>query len=116
MSQPTLRPVVTAYRRALSSQFSFRILRMSFVPLLLSLGLGFIILYFAYTPLMDLIQLLYNRYDLNSYMFAGALKMIMVPLTPHRVISTMDGLIHAGSSSHCGPWMPMAAKPLLIAP
>ena len=80
MSQPTLRPVVTAYRRALSSQFSFRILRMSFVPLLLSLGLGFIILYFAYSPLMDLIQLLYNRYDLNSYMFAGALKMIMVPL------------------------------------
>ena len=80
MSQPTLRPVVTAYRRALSSQFSFRILRMSFVPLLLSLGLGFIILYFAYSPLMDLIQFLYNRYDLNSYMFAGALKMIMVPL------------------------------------
>lgn len=80
MSQPTPRPVVTAYRRALGSQFSLRMLTLSFIPLLLSLGLGFAILYLAYTPLMDLIQLIYNRYELNSYMGASALKMIMVPL------------------------------------
>ncbi len=80
MSQPTLRPVVTAYRRALSSQFSFKILRLSFVPLLLSLVTGFTILYFAANPLMDLIQAIFTRYNLNDYVGAGALKMIMVPL------------------------------------
>ena len=80
MSHPTLRPVVTAYRRALSSQFSFRILRLSFVPLLLSLLTGFTILYFAANPLMDLIQTIFARYELNDYIGAGALKMIMVPL------------------------------------
>ena len=80
MSLPTPRPVLTAYRRALSAQMSMRMLTLSFIPLLLSLALGFAILYFAYTPLLDLVQSLYNRYDLNSYMFAGTLKMIIVPL------------------------------------
>jgi hypothetical protein len=80
MSLPSPRPVATAYRRALGSQFSGKILSLSFIPLVLSLVLGFAILYFLYTPLMDLVQMLYNRYDLNSYMGAGTLKMIMVPL------------------------------------
>ena len=40
----------------------------------------------------------------------------MVPLTPHRVISTIDGLTQAGSISHCGPSMPISARPWLIAP
>jgi hypothetical protein len=74
------RPVLAAYRRALGSQFSFRILRLSFVPLLLSLVAGFTILYFAANPLMDAIQALFTRYNLNDYVGAGALKMIMVPL------------------------------------
>jgi hypothetical protein len=80
MSQPTLRPVVTAYRRALGSQFSFKMLNLSVIPLLASLALGFTILYFAATPLMDFIQAVYNRYGLNDYIGAGVLKMIMVPL------------------------------------
>ncbi|WP_426105600.1 EI24 domain-containing protein [Massilia sp. TSP1-1-2] len=80
MSQPTLRPVVTAYRRALSSQFSFKILRMSFVPLLLSLVIGFTILYFAANPLMDVIQSIFSRYNLNDYTGASMFKMIVVPL------------------------------------
>ncbi len=80
MSPSSSRPVVTAYRRALSSQFSFRILRLSFVPLIASLLLGFTILYFAATPLMDLIQSIFNRYELNDYFGASVFKMIMVPL------------------------------------
>lgn len=80
MTQILPRPVLTAYRRALSSQFSFRILRLSFVPLLLALAIGFTILYFAASPLMDLIQSIYTRYNLNDYMGMSALKMIMVPL------------------------------------
>lgn len=80
MSMPLPRPVLTAYRRALSSQFSLKMLSLSFLPLLLSLALGFTILYFAATPLMDLIQAIYNRYELNGYFGASAFKMIMVPL------------------------------------
>ena len=80
MSLPTSRPVVTAYRRAMGSQFSFRMLTLSLIPLILSLVLGFSILYFLYTPLMDLIQVIYNRYDLNSYMGAATIRKIMVPL------------------------------------
>jgi hypothetical protein len=80
MSMPLPRPVLAAYRRALSSQFSLKMLSLSFIPLLLSLVLGFTILYFAASPLMDLIQSLYNRYELNGYFGASAFKMIMVPL------------------------------------
>jgi hypothetical protein len=80
MTQPTSSPVATAYRRALGAQFSAKMLTLSFIPLLLSLVLGFAILYFAATPLMDLIQSLYDRYELNGYFGASAFKMIMVPL------------------------------------
>ncbi len=40
----------------------------------------------------------------------------MVPLTPHSVMSTMDGFTHAGSMSHCGPSMPIASRPWFTAP
>ncbi len=40
----------------------------------------------------------------------------MVPLTPHRVISTTDGFTQAGSISHCGPSIPIRPRPLLMAP
>jgi hypothetical protein len=80
MSQTLPRPVLTAYRRALSSQFSFRVLRLSFVPLLLALAVGFAILYFAANPLLELIQSLYDRYELNQYMGMSVAKMIVVPL------------------------------------
>ncbi len=80
MTQSTSSPVATAYRRALGAQFSAKMLTLSFIPLLLSLVLGFAILYFAATPLMDLIQSLYDRYELNGYFGASAFKMIMVPL------------------------------------
>lgn len=80
MTSTLPRPVLSAYRRAMRSQFSFRILRMSFVPLVLALLLGFVILYFAANPLMDLIRVVFERYDLFSYVSEGAVKMLLVPL------------------------------------
>ncbi|CNL07117.1 Uncharacterised protein [Mycobacterium tuberculosis] len=40
----------------------------------------------------------------------------MVPATVHSVMITMLGLTHAGSTSHCGPWMPNRRRNWLIAP
>ena len=40
----------------------------------------------------------------------------MVPLTPHRVISTIDGFTQAGSMSHCGPAMPKKPRAWLMTP
>jgi hypothetical protein len=31
-------------------------------------------------------------------------------------MSTIDGFTQSGSSSHCGPWMPIDARPRLMAP
>ena len=80
MTSSLPRPVLSAYRRALSSQFNFRMLRLSFVPLILSLVLGGVILYFAANPLLDLIRAVFERYDLFSYISEGVVKMLLVPL------------------------------------
>lgn len=55
MIKATVRPVLTAYKRALQSQFSGRMLRLSVFPVLLSVLVWGAILYFGFEPLKQFI-------------------------------------------------------------
>lgn len=55
MIKKTVRPVMTAYTRALKSQFSRQMLRLSIFPVILSVLLWGTVLYFGFEPLKELI-------------------------------------------------------------
>ena len=87
MTPPTVRPVLTAYGRALRSQFTGPMLRLSFIPFLLSMVLWGFLLYFGYEPFRDYVATLfaaYNGYGASSSFLGisgmGVLKTIIVPL------------------------------------
>lgn len=87
MIQSTVRPVLTAYTRALRSQFSPRMLLLSAIPFVLSLLLWGVLLFFGLQPLWDAIGGLFassGAYQSSGGMLAtfgfGALKAIIVPL------------------------------------
>jgi hypothetical protein len=87
MIQSTVRPVLTAYTRALSSQFSARMLLLSAIPFCLSLLLWGTLLYFGLQPLWDAIGGLFassGAYQSSGGTLAafglGALKALIVPL------------------------------------
>lgn len=87
MTPSSMRPVLTAYGRALRSQFTGKMLFLSLIPFLLSLLLWAGVLYAGLQPLIDLIGELfrtYGGYEASSSALAmtgmGALKMILVPL------------------------------------
>jgi hypothetical protein len=82
-----MRPVLTAFGRALRSQFSGRILLLSAVPFVLSLLLWGGLLYWGLQPLNDTIRSLFESHD--AYQVSGsvlarvgmsALKTLVVPL------------------------------------
>ena len=54
-----------------------------------------------------------TSYSSRGTFFRAARKMTIVPLTPHRVISTIDGFTQAGSISHCGPSIPKSPRTLV---
>jgi hypothetical protein len=79
--------VVTAYGRALRSQFNGRILLLSLLPLLLSLALWGALLYLGLQPLLDYLQQLFadqGGFRLSGGLLAmvglGVLKTVVVPL------------------------------------
>ncbi|QYF94259.1 EI24 domain-containing protein [Massilia sp. PAMC28688] len=87
MTPSTARPVLTAYGRALRSQFTGPMLRLSILPFLLSLVLWGLLLYFGYEPFRDYVATLfasYNGYGASSTFLGfsgmGVLKAIIVPL------------------------------------
>jgi hypothetical protein len=55
MIPPTMRPVATAYGRALRSQLTVRMLLLSIIPFILSVALWGVLLYFYLQPLIDTI-------------------------------------------------------------
>lgn len=55
MIKATVRPVLSAYKRALQSQFSGRMLRLSVLPVVLSVLVWGTILFFGFEPLKELI-------------------------------------------------------------
>jgi hypothetical protein len=87
MIQSTMRPVLTAYGRALRSQFTGKMLFLSAIPFLLSLGLWGVALYFGLNPLIEYVDGLfrtYGGYEMSSGTLAtmglGALKTVIVPI------------------------------------
>jgi len=82
-----MRPIAIAYGRALRSQFSRRMLLLSVVPLLLSLGLWGGLLYAGMQPLLDSLHELfldYGLFETSGNVLAnlglGFLKTLAVPL------------------------------------
>jgi hypothetical protein len=82
-----MRPIAIAYGRALRSQFSRRMLLLSVVPLLLSLGLWGGLLYAGMQPLLDSLHELfldYGLFETSGNVLAnlglGFLKTLVVPL------------------------------------
>ena len=87
MTPTTLRPVLTAYGRALRSQFSGRMLLLSAIPLVLSVLLWGGLLYWGLEPLNDAIRALFESHDayqvsgsVLSRFGMGAFKTLVVPL------------------------------------
>jgi hypothetical protein len=87
MIESTMRPVLTAYGRALRSQFTGKMLFLSAIPFLLSLLLWGVALYYGLNPLIDYVEGLfraYGWYEVSSGTLAsvglGALKAVIVPL------------------------------------
>ncbi len=87
MTPSSMRPVLTAYGRAMRSQFTGKMLLLSLIPLLLSLVLWGVALYYGLQPLIDYIDVLFRTYggfeaSSNALSMAGlgALKFIAVPL------------------------------------
>ncbi len=87
MIPTSTRPVLTAYGRALSSQFTGKMLFLSAIPFVLSLLLWSGVLYVGLQPLIDYIGTLFAAYDgykvSNSVLGSvgmGVLKTIVVPL------------------------------------
>ena len=86
MTPPTVRPVLTAYGRALQSQFTGPMLRLSFVPFFLSIILWGLLLYFGFVPFRDYVAALFAQYGgsvaSGSFMgisTMGVLKTFIVP-------------------------------------
>jgi len=82
-----MKGVLLAWRRALRSQFSGRMLLLSLVPLLLSLSLWGVAMWLGLQPLLDWLHGLFTDYggfDASSSMLdmvrLGMLKVIVVPL------------------------------------
>lgn len=82
-----MKGVTTAYRRALRAQFRPRMLVLSAVPLLLSLLLWGVALWFGLQPLLDWLHAMFSEYDVfqtSGNMLAmlglGMLKVVVVPL------------------------------------
>jgi hypothetical protein len=87
MTQASLRPVLTAFGRALRSQFSGRMIVLSAVPFVLSVALWSGVLYTGLQPLFDAIQAFFdnhNGFQTSSGMLGmlgmGFLKTVIVPL------------------------------------
>lgn len=82
MIKSTMAPVMTAYGRALKSQFSARMLLLSVLPVLLSLALWGLLLYFGLTPAKEMIAAWMPAPDASDSSFAqygaGALKVVAV--------------------------------------
>ena len=82
-----MKGVAAAYRRALRAQFSGRMLLLSSVPLILSLLLWGVVLWFGLQPLLDWLHGLFSQYDafetsgnMLSKLGLGVLKVVVVPL------------------------------------
>ena len=82
-----MKGVAAAYRRALRAQFSGRMLLLSSVPLILSLLLWGVVLWFGLQPLLDWMHGLFSQYDafetsgnMLSKLGLGVLKVVVVPL------------------------------------
>ena len=82
-----MRAVLTAYGRALASQFSGRIMLLSLVPFLLSVALWGALLYAGLQPLIDYVQALFIEHNgftasagLLGMLGLGMLKTVAVPL------------------------------------
>ena len=87
MIPTTMRPVLTAYTRALRSQLTGRMLLLSAIPFVLSLLLWGTLLYHGFDPLNDTIRRLFETYggfqasgSVLATFGMGALKTIVVPL------------------------------------
>jgi len=87
MTQASMRPILTAFGRALLSQFSGKILLLSAIPFLLSVTLWGGLLYTGLQPLFDAIQAYFEThsgYQVSGGMLAmvglGFLKTVIVPL------------------------------------
>ena len=87
MLPTTVRPVLTAYTRALRSQLTGRMLMLSAIPFVLSLLLWGVLLYLGFDPLNTYIRGLFETYgwfETSGSVLAtfgmGALKTIVVPL------------------------------------
>ncbi|MDL2354616.1 MAG: EI24 domain-containing protein [Pseudomonadota bacterium] len=82
-----MRAVLTAYGRALASQFSGRMLMLSILPFVLSVALWGALLYAGLQPLIDYVQALFAGHDgfrasggLLAMFGLGMLKTMVVPL------------------------------------
>ncbi|SHH22007.1 EI24 domain-containing protein [Massilia sp. CF038] len=86
MSQLALRPVLTAFGRALVSQFSGRMILLSAIPFFLSVALWSGLLYTGLQPLFDAIQAFFDANGLQEgngvlgMLGLGFLKNVLVPL------------------------------------
>lgn len=87
MKQNLLRPVASAYARALRSQLTGKMLLLSVIPFLLSLGLWGVLLWNGLQPLLDYMHALFADYDLFrtsgnllSSAGLGVLKTVVVPI------------------------------------
>jgi hypothetical protein len=87
MFQTLMRPVATAYGRALLSQLSGKMLLLSIIPFLLSVALWGVLLWTGLQPLIDYVHALFQSYDLfqvSSGVLAtfglGMLKTVVVPV------------------------------------
>ena len=87
MIQTLLRPVATAYGRALLSQLTGKMLLLSLVPFLLSLALWSLLLWLGLQPLVDALQRYFEQHDLfrtSSSLLSsfglGVFKTVVVPL------------------------------------
>ena len=82
MLKTTVRPVMTAYSRALKSQFTGEMIKLSIVPVLLSLLLWGVLLYFGLGPMKDFIGALLPAASPSGGWWsdygAGALKVVAV--------------------------------------
>lgn len=87
MFQTLMRPVATAYGRALLSQLSGKMLLLSIIPFLLSVALWGVLLWAGLQPLIDYVHALFQSYDLfqvSSGVLAtfglAMLKTVVVPV------------------------------------
>ena len=87
MNQKLLRPVLTAYGRALLSQLTGKMLLLSAIPFLLSLLLWGALLWTGLQPMLDHLHALFTDYgwfstsgDVLSSFGLGFLKTVIVPL------------------------------------